>query len=165
VEAGRLARHLIAVPASARRAFPDTSLSSIERAIRESETLHGGQIRFAVEAALDPAALWRGETARERALEVFSELRVWDTERNNGVLLYLLLADRDVEILADRGFNGRAGHEEWERICAAMEASLREGRYEAAVTEAIRSIAQVIARHFPAMDGTGNELPDRPAVL
>jgi uncharacterized membrane protein len=164
MDAGRLARHLIAIPASVRRAFPDTSLSAIERAIRASEGAHGGQVRFAVEAALDPVSLWRGESARERAIEVFAELGVWDTERNNGVLLYLLLADRDVEILADRGFNGRVAHHEWARICTAMEAALREGRYEAAVTEAIRSIAQLIARHFPG-GSAQNELADQPVVL
>jgi uncharacterized membrane protein len=165
MDAKRVARHLFAFPGSVARAFPAASLASIEKQIAESERLHGGEIRFAVEHALEPAALLRGQTARERALEVFSALRVWDTEQNNGVLLYLLLADRDVEIVADRGFNARVSAAEWERVCRAMEAALAAGRYEAAVAEGIRAIADLAARHFPARSAERNELPDRPAVL
>jgi uncharacterized membrane protein len=160
----RTLRHLLALPGSVARAFPAAGLSSIEAAIRESEKRHGGQIRFAVEPALHPAQLWRGLSARERAIEVFSELRVWDTERNNGVLLYLLLADRDVEIVADRGFNGKVQPAEWERICRRMEALLRDRRHAAAVVAGIDSVSQLIARHFPAGGGR-NELPDQPQVL
>jgi uncharacterized membrane protein len=113
----RALRHLFALPGAVSRAFADGSLADIEQAVRRSEQLHDGQIRVAVEAALDPLHLWRGKTARQRAIEVFAELGVWDTERNNGVLLYLLLAERNVEIVADRGFNGKVTAAEWEDVC------------------------------------------------
>jgi len=140
-------------------------MSAIESAIRESEKLHDGEVRFAVEAALHPAQLWRGVTARSRAIEVFAELGVWDTERNNGVLLYLLLADRDVEIVADRGFNGKVSAEEWESVCRRMESALREGRHADAVIDGVQSLSAIVARHFPPRPGGRNELPDTPASL
>ena len=159
----RLLRHLLALPGAVARAFPPASLSRIESAIAESEKRHDGEIRFAVEAALDPADLWRGVSARQRAIAVFSELGVWDTERNNGVLIYLLLADRDVEIVADRGFNGKVGAAEWEGVCRRMEAALREGRHAEALIAGIEALSPILARHFPPAPGGRNELPDRPA--
>ena len=161
----RTLRHLFSLPGAVARALPGDAFARIEQAIRESEKRHGGEIRFAVEPALDPAPLWRGLSARERAIETFSDLRVWDTERNNGVLLYLLLADRDVEIVADRGFNGKVSPQEWEQVCRVMEAALRDGRHTDAVLVGIDSITQLIARHFPPSPGERNELPDRPAAL
>jgi len=161
----RAVRHLLVLPGAISRAFGDESFAAIEQAIRRSEQLHDGEIRFAVEAALDPLHLWRGKTARARAIEVFAELGVWDTERNNGVLLYLLLADRDVEIVADRGYNGKVTAAEWEEVCRRMESSLREGRHAEAVVDGIDAISQIVARHFPPSAGGRNELPDRPAAL
>jgi len=158
-------RHMLALPGAVARAFPGNSLQKIEQAIRESEKRHGGQIRFAVEATLHPAQLWRGMTARSRAIAVFSELGVWDTERNNGVLLYLLLAERNVEIVADRGFNGKVAAEEWEHICHRMEAELGKGRHTDAVIAGIEALSRLIARHFPPAPGERNELPDKPAVV
>jgi len=158
-------RHLFVLPGAVSRAFADGSLADIEQAVRRSEQLHDGQIRVAVEAALDPLHLWRGKTARQRAIEVFAELGVWDTERNNGVLLYLLLADRDVEIVADRGFNGRVTSAEWEAVCRHMESSLGKGRHGEAVIAGIDAISKIIARHFPPTARGRNELPDRPAAL
>jgi uncharacterized membrane protein len=159
----RLLRHLMALPGAVARAFPAQAFHRIEQAIRESEKLHDGEIRFAVEAALDPAQLWRGVSARERAIAVFSELGVWDTERNNGVLLYLLLAERDVEIVADRGFNGKVSAEEWEGVCRRMEGALRDGRAAEAVIAGIQALSSIVARHFPPAPGGRNELPDAPA--
>jgi uncharacterized membrane protein len=159
----KVLRHLLALPGAVARAFPRNALERIERTIRESEQLHDGEVRFAVEAALDPAQLWRGVSARSRAIDVFSELGVWDTERNNGVLLYLLLAERDVEIVADRGFNGKVSAAEWEFICRRMEATLREGRHADAIVEGIEGISQLVARHFPPRPGGRNEQPDAPA--
>jgi uncharacterized membrane protein len=161
----RIMRHLSAGRASVRSAFPPRTLEAIERTIRETEAQHDGQIRFVVEAALDLSPLLAGQTARERALEVFSELRVWDTEHNNGVLIYLLLADRDVEIVADRGIHVRLGKEVWETICRDMEAAFREGRFEAGVLAGIQAVGQHLARHFPARNGKPNEMPDKPVVL
>jgi uncharacterized membrane protein len=140
-------------------------MDNIEAAIAESEKRHGGEVRFAVEAALDPLPLLRRQSARERAVEVFSELGVWDTEANNGVLLYLLLADHDVEIVADRGFNARVPQAEWEAVCRAMEAELRAARYEAGVLEGVRRIGEIMARHFPPRARKREELSNRAALL
>lgn len=165
MDLGRIARHLFATPWRLKRAFPGGTLAAIEQAIKESETQHAGEIRFAVEAALDAAPLFAGQSARERAIDVFSQLRVWDTECNNGVLIYLLLADRDVEIVADRGISAKVGRQEWEQICRAMEAGLARGRFEKAVVEGVRSVGRQLSRHFPAGAGAGDELPDKPALL
>jgi uncharacterized membrane protein len=165
VSFARFCRHVFSLPGAVARAFPGDAFDRIEKAIRETETRHGGEIRFAVDAALEPLALLRGQSARERAVQAFAELGVWDTEHNNGVLLYLLLADRDVEIVADRGFNAKVTREEWEDVCRAMEAELRAGRHAPAVVEGVRRIAAIMARHFPARANEPNELPNRPAVL
>ena len=161
----RIMRHLSTGRASVRRTFPPRTLDAVERAIRETEARHDGQIRFAVEAALELSPLLAGQTARQRAIEVFSELRVWDTEHNNGVLIYLLLADRDVEIVADRGIHVMLGTETWEAICREMEAAFRNGQFEAGVLAGIHTVGEHLVRHFPARDAKPNELPDRPVVL
>ena len=161
----RIMQHLSSGRAAVRRAFPPRTLDAIERAIRAAETRHDGQIRFAVEAALDLTPLLAGQTARERAVEVFSRLRVWDTEHNNGVLIYLLLADRDVEIVADRGIHARLGTETWETICREMEAAFRDGKFEQGVLAGIHAVGEHLARHFPVRSGKSNEMPDRPVVL
>jgi uncharacterized membrane protein len=148
-----------------RRAFPARSLEAIRDAIAQSEAGHSGEIRFAVEHALDLGDLLRNRSARDRAIDVFSRLRVWDTERNNGVLIYLLLADRDVEIVADRGIHERVEAAGWEAICRQMEAAFGAGRFEAGVLEGIQAIGAHLRRHFPSTGGGENELPDRPAVL
>ncbi|HUF81102.1 MAG TPA: TPM domain-containing protein, partial [Burkholderiales bacterium] len=116
MDIARRVRHLVFLAGRTRRAFPARTLDALERAIGASEAAHGGEIRFAVEGALDAAPLFGGQSARERAIDVFSLLRIWDTERNNGVLIYLLLADHDVEIVADRGLNEKVGPAEWEAI-------------------------------------------------
>ncbi|MDQ3186695.1 MAG: TPM domain-containing protein [Pseudomonadota bacterium] len=162
----RILRHLFTGQLAVRRIFPVSSLAAIEQAIKQSEIGHEGEIRFAVEAALDMLPLLRDQSARERALEAFSQLRVWDTEHNNGVLIYLLLADRDVEIIADRGINIRVGSEEWERICRQMEADFRSGHFESGVILGIKSAGHHLQAHFPiGRQGGENELPDVPAIL
>lgn len=140
-------------------------MRAIEAAIRDSETTHSGEIRFAVEAALDPIALLNNRSARERAVEVFSQLRVWDTERNNGVLIYLLLADRKVEIIADRGIHRDVGQQGWEKICREMEQAFRQGRFEEGVVTGIKAVASYLVRHYPASGVNENELPNQPVVL
>jgi uncharacterized membrane protein len=161
----RIARHLLALPGAVTRAFPAASMASIEQAIAESERRHGGEVRFAAEPALDTGALLAGQSARERALEVFSLLRLWDTGERNGVLIYLLLADRDIEIVADRGVNAKVAPAEWEAICRAMEQGLRAGRHGEAVVAGIRRVSELLARHFPRRADDRNELPDRPVRL
>jgi uncharacterized membrane protein len=165
MEFKRIGRHLLANRSRVRRAFPRSSLNAIEQAIKTSETRHAGQIRFVVEGALDGPPLFRGQSARERALDVFSHLRIWDTAHNSGVLIYLLLADHKVEIVADRGINAAVGDDTWAAICAAMEAEFRNGNFEGGVIAGVQSITGHLAKHFPR-DGAGaNELPDRPVVL
>ncbi|HEX5649162.1 MAG TPA: TPM domain-containing protein [Steroidobacteraceae bacterium] len=163
----RLFRHTVARRGTLRAAFPVATLEAIERAIAESELAHSAEIRFAIEGALEPGEVWLGKTPRQRALEVFAALGVWDTEANNGVLVYLLLADRDVEIVADRGFNGKVSAAEWSTVCDAMERDLRAGKYEAAALDGVRAASTLLARHFPPVPGgrDQDELPNRPAVL
>ncbi len=162
---GRVLAHLLMPHWRVRQVFPAPALRAIEAAIRDCETTHNGEIRFAVEAALHPLALWHKQTARERAIEVFSQLRVWDTARNNGVLIYLLLADRDVEIVADRGIHPLVGQDAWELICRDMEAAFRTGDYQGGVVAGIKAIGTQLARHYPPEGLNGNELPDSPVLL
>ena len=161
----RIVRHLITGNLAVGSAFPARSLQAIEQAIRETEATHAGQIRFAVEASLDLAALRSNQTARERAIEMFAQLRVWDTEYNNGVLIYLLLADRDVEIVADRGIHAKVGHAAWESICRGVEAAFRQGQFETGVIAGIHAVGSHLQRHFPGKPAASNELPDRPIVV
>lgn len=161
----RLIKHLVAPPWLLRRAFTPATLAAIESAIAASEMRHLGQIRFAIEETLVWPALWCDKSARARAIEVFSSLRVWDTEQNNGVLIYLLLADRDVEIVADRGIHRLAGEAAWEEICHSIEASLRAGDFEGGVVRGIEAISAALIAHYPRRDIGANELPDAPIVL
>ena len=148
-----------------KRAFPPDTLMAIDKAIKASEAAHRGEIRFAVEGALHISPLLRGQTARERAIDVFSQLRIWDTEHNNGILIYLLLADRDVEIVADRGINAKVGPQEWEKICRKMKDAFRQADYEGGVVGGIRDVTRHLVEHFPPIGGDRNELPDKPVVL
>jgi uncharacterized membrane protein len=161
----RIGRHLLEHRWRVRRIFRRPVLAAIEQAIKASEATHSGQIRFVVEGALDGAPLFRNQPARQRALDIFSQLRIWDTAHNNGVLIYLLLADRQVEIIADRGIDGRVGAAGWQEICAGMEAEFSGGNFESGVIKGIEAVSRQLARYFPA-DGAGrNELPDTPVVI
>ena len=147
------------------RSFPRQTLIAIEQAIKASETEHVGEIRFVVEGALDGTPLVKGQSARGRAIEDFSQLRVWDTEHNNGLLIYLLLADRALEIVADRGIHSKVGSREWEKICRTMETALKQANYEGGVVSGIQAVTQHLMKHFPASGAGPNELPDKPVVL
>ncbi len=159
----RLARHIFMPRRGLRRAFDEAALASIEKAISATEKTHGGEIRVALEASLEPAELFSDLTPRERALQAFSQLGVWDTELNNGVLIYVLWADHDVEIVADRGFNGRVSAQQWSDVCHRMEQLFSQGAAAQAMVAGIQAAGALIARHFPAADR--NELPDRPVLL
>ncbi|HEY0328207.1 MAG TPA: TPM domain-containing protein [Rhodopseudomonas sp.] len=161
----RIGRHLWANRSRVQKAFPPRTLDAIEHAIRASEASHAGQIRFVVEGALDGAPLFADQPARQRALDVFSQLRIWDTEHNNGVLLYVLLADRNVEIIADRGIDAKVDAAEWEAICQAIEADFRGGRFEQGAVNGIQAIGRHLAAHFPGDANDANELPDGPVVI
>jgi uncharacterized membrane protein len=161
----RIAKHLLMTHWQVNRAFPSQTLIDIEQAIKASETAHVGEIRFAVEGALHTTPLFKGQSGRERAIEVFSQLRIWDTAHNNGVLIYLLLADRDIEIVADRGLHAKVGSLEWENICRAMESSFKQENYKDGVIGGIQAATRHLVKHFPAVGDVRNELPDSPMVL
>jgi uncharacterized membrane protein len=161
----RIAKHLLAHHWRERRIFLPKVLTAIEAAIKAGESTHSGQVRFVVEGALDGAPLFRNQPARERALDVFSQLRIWDTTHNNGVLIYLLLADRDVEIVADRGIDAKVGATGWENICREMETDFRAGNFEGGLIKGIAAVSRELAKHFPKSGGGTNELPDAPVVI
>ena len=162
---GRIGRHLVQHRWRVRKFFPPEAMAAIEQAIKAGETTHSGQVRFAVEGALDGAPLLRDQSARARALDVFSHLRIWDTAHNNGVLIYLLLADRDVEIVADRGIDAKVGAAGWEKICTDMEADFRAGNFRGGVIKGIEAVSRAMAVYYPAHGVGPNELPDKPVVI
>jgi uncharacterized membrane protein len=159
----RMIRHLFV---SSKRHFPPARLDAIQHAISASEHRHHGEIVFAVEGSLPFADVVRGRGARDRANEVFARLRVWNTEHNTGVLIYLLLADHAIEIVADRGVAREIPEHEWAPICALMQDYFRRGDYEHGALEGVAAVGELLARHFPA-NGERNpdELPDRPVLL
>jgi len=161
----RFWRHIAMTPWQAARAFPEKSLDAIGRRVGEHEKRHRGEVRFVVEAELTTAQLWAGLTSRARAVEVFSGLRVWDTEENTGVLVHVLLADHKVEIVADRGVSAKVGNEEWQAICRTMQDAFRAGRFEEGALAGVTAISELLERHFPAREANANELPDRPLML
>ena len=161
----RFLAHMVSNPWQVRRRFSGDSMRRIEQAIAVSERTHSGEIRFVVEAGLHPYEILFNKTPRKRAIELFGRLNIWDTENNNGVLIYLLLADRDVEIVADRGIDHRVGYDIWDAICREMEKLFKKGEYEAAVLQGIAEISAHLQRHFPHDSSRKNEISDRPLVL
>ena len=162
----RWGRHLVSTRWALTRRFPSATLDAIESAVKASEARHRGEIRFAVEAALDIHALRRHETPRARAHEVFAELRVWDTRERNGVLIYILLAERVVEIVADRGFDGRVTEAEWRAVCTAIEGAYRDSRWRDGALLGIEAVTRLLVREFPRTGAPDvDEQPNRPALL
>jgi uncharacterized membrane protein len=160
-------RHTFATRRAVLRAFPLEALGRIEAAVDASEGLHSGEIRVAIEGALEPGEVWGGKTPRARALEVFAGLGVWDTEANNGVLIYVLIADHDVEIVADRGFNGLVSAADWSAVCEDMQREFRAGRFASGVVTGIEDVGRIIGAHYPRRAGQRDldELPNRPTLL
>ncbi len=164
----RFFSHLFSTPWHVGRYFPPATLKAIENAIQASEDKHLGEIRFVIEADLHPLEILACKTPKERALELFSQLGIWDTEHNNGVLIYLCLADRDVEIVADRGIHQRVGYEGWEGVCHTMEKYFRAGEFETGALQGIALVREVLAQHFPVGEGAQtprNELPNAPLII
>ncbi len=160
----RIFRHRWPDEHDTRRAIDDAALSRLEAQIRASENAHSGEIRLLVEAGLPLSYLWQGLRARDRAVTMFGKLRVWDTERNNGVLIYLLLAEHAIEIVADRGIARIVPQAHWDGVLAGMREAFRAGRFEAGLSEAIGQVDAMLKQHFPLAPGevNPNELPDRP---
>ena len=161
----RWLKHMFMPSWAWRRAFPQATLDAIEAAIRASESTHGGEIRFAIENSLPGALVWRGMRGRERAIEMFSNLRVWDAEHNSGVLIYLLLADHDIEIVADRGIAARVDPAAWEAVAQTMEAAFRQGEFERGALAGIEQVGALLAAHFPPSGHNPDELANRPVIL
>jgi uncharacterized membrane protein len=162
----RILRHLWLDESDTRKAIPPELVERLARRVAASERRHSGEVRVCVEAGLPLSYLWRGATPRERALAVFGKLRVWDTERNNGVLIYLLLAEHAIEIVADRGLASKVPPGEWQAIVDRMGSAFHEGRFEDGLTQALEEVSALLVAHFPAPAGADglNELPDEPLL-
>lgn len=162
----RILRHRWVDEADARRALGAGSLQRLQERVAASERRHSGEIRICVEASLPLSYLWRGASARERAVTMFGKLRVWDTEHNNGVLIYLLLAEHAIEIVADRGLSRHVAKDQWQALAAEMAASFRRGEYESGLAAAVDAVSALLDRHYPwsGPEANPNELPDAPVV-
>lgn len=161
----RFFKHLVSHPWQVRRYFSNEALQHIEHAIAESERQHAGEVRVVIESGLPLSAILQSVTPRQRAIELFGQLNIWDTEYNNGVLVYLMLADRDVEIVADRGIHRHVGDQGWQQICQQMEGMFRSGQFEQGVTHGITAIGQHLAAYFPPEATPRNELCNHVLVL
>ena len=166
----RFFKHMVSNVWQVRKHFSETAFNRIESAIAQAEVTHEGEICFIVEAGLHPLEIIHKKTPRKRAIELFSLFKVWDTEHNTGVLIYLLLADHDVEIVADRGIHLHVGNAEWEHICRQMERKFKLGEFESGVIEGITEISAHLHKHFSTKPKTSsskktNELPNAPIIL
>ena len=161
----RFWRHIAMTPWQAGKAFPPAAREAIGRAVAEHEKRHRGEVRFVVEAELTTAQLWAGLGSRARAVELFAMQGVWDTAERTGVLVYVLLADHKVEIVADRGISAKVAQPEWRGICATMQEAFRAGHFEEGAVAGVHAIADLLERHFPAGENNRNELPDHPVML
>lgn len=166
----RLFRHAWLEQSSTHRVVPPAMVERLRQQVAASETRHSGEIRIFVEAALPLGYLWRQASTpaitRQRALALFGELGVWDTAGNNGVLIYLLLAEHAIEVVADRGIDAKTGAPVWSKLTAHMSAAFQQGRFEEGLRQALDEVSAVLVQHFPIGSGTynPNELPDRPVI-
>ncbi len=162
----RILRHRWMDDADTRRAVPAELLKRLEGYVAASEARHTGEVRICVEAGMPSSYLWRDATPRERAIAMFGKLRVWDTEHNNGVLIYLLLAERAVEIVADRGLNAKVSNAEWQGITQRLATALKAQKFEDGLTQALQEASSLLVQHFPLGEGQlrSNGLPNAPDV-
>jgi uncharacterized membrane protein len=158
-------RHLLRPQWWTLRAFPKAARGAIEQAIAASESLHRAELRFVVEAALPIGSLLRDQSSRQRAIELFARLGVWDTQDNSGVLIYVQLLDRRVEIVADRGINAKVGEAFWNAVCRRMEAEFAAGRFASGALVALKEITAALVANFPAADANPDELANAPLIL
>ena len=163
---GRVLRHRWLDEDDTRKAIPPDLIERLMRRVAASEQRHSGEIRIYVEASLPTSYLWRDAKPRERAVAIFGKLRVWDTEQNNGVLIYLMLAEHAIEIVADRGIDRHVSTQDWQAVVGRMGAAFREGRFEEGLTQALGEVSALLVTHFPLADGTVNpdELPNQPVL-
>lgn len=161
----RLFRHLRTTTAAGRRAFPDTTLKAIEEAITHGETRHRAEVRIVVEPSLPMQAVLSGMSPRERARELFAQYHVWDTEENCGVLVYVNLADHQVEIVADRGVGRVVSAGDWEAICRTMTKGFARGEYQKSVIAALEELNALLQKHYPDDGSVHNQLSNKPVML
>ena len=166
----RVLRHRSQDTTDTRRAIPADMVQRLMERVAASEQRHTGEIRIYVESSLPSSYLWRGADTRERAVMMFSKLRVWDTAHNNGVLIYLMLAEHAIELVADRGIDAHVPAQHWQMVVTRMADAFRSNRYGDGLTQALEEVSAVLVEHFPAMDAAGasqpnpNELPDAPVL-
>ena len=163
----RILKHRWLDESDAQRALKPDAVARIEQRVVQSEHRHSGEIRVCVEASLPLSYLWRGLSARDRAVTLFGKLRVWDTEVNNGVLIYLLLAEHAIEIVADRGLNPHVSHAQWQAMVAHMGQAFRAGHFEQGLADTVDAVDRVLHQHFALAEGSANpnELPNRPVLM
>jgi uncharacterized membrane protein len=157
--------HTFMPPWRWRMAFPSALLKDIEQAVKQSEVHHSGELRFAIENSLPPARVWKNYSARQRATEVFSTLHVWDTEDNSGILIYILLADREVHIVADRGITRKVNQSEWDAIASTMKIAFSQGDFRQGSLDGITSLTRLLATHFPPGIKNPDELSNKPVIV
>jgi uncharacterized membrane protein len=158
-------RHLRSSDGDAKRAFPETTLEAITEAITAGEQTHRGEVRLIVEKGLPFDDAWDGVSNRQRALALFADYGVWDTEDNCGVLIYINLAEHKVDIVADRGIDRRIDSATWQAVCRTMTEGFRDGRFHDATLAAVKQVNELLHQHFPANGSRANELPDKPLML
>jgi hypothetical protein len=162
----RILKHRWLDETDVRRVLDAGAIERLRDRVHASERLHSGEIRICIESGLPLSYLLRDATPRERAITMFGKLRVWDTEHDNGVLIYLLLAERAIEIVADRGLNRHMSADDWHALVRRMAGDFRAGRYEEGLAKAVDEVGALLQRHFPLAEGARNpnELPDEPIV-
>jgi uncharacterized membrane protein len=161
----RTLRHLFSTRTEAARAFPPATLEAIADAITAGEQTHRGEVRLIVEKSLPMGAAWSGVTNRQRAVALFADYGVWDTEEHCGVLIYINLAEHKIDIVADRGIDRKIGAATWQAVCATLTRGFAQGDFHGAALAAVGQVNDLLRRHFPADGARPNELPDRPVML
>lgn len=162
---GRAIKHWRSTPATARQAFPQATLQAIESAIADGEQIHHAEVRFIVEAGLTPAMAYQGVSNRQRARELFAQYGIWDTEDNVGVLIYINLAEHQVDIVADRNVGRRITPEQWQAVCRTMTAGFCTGNFHDSTLQALHQLNGLLQNHFPASGAPRNQLPNDPILL
>jgi uncharacterized membrane protein len=162
----RILRHRWMDDSDTRRAVPPELLKRLENYVTASEARHSGEVRICIEAGMPTSYLWRDATPRDRAVAMFGKLRVWDTEHNNGVLIYLLLAENAIEIVADRGLNHCVSTTQWQAVTQRMAAAFKARKFEEGLTQALQEVSALLVQHFPLGESQarGNGLPNAPDV-
>jgi uncharacterized membrane protein len=167
----RVLKHRWVDERASRKALDEAALERITQRVAASEQRHTGEIRICVEGSLPIAYAWRAastaQVVRERAVTMFGKLRVWDTADNNGVLIYVMLAEHAIEVVADRGLNAHVGAAEWQAVIQRMSAHFRQDQFEDGLTQALAEISALLVRLHPQPatsedSSTVNQLPDRP---